>query len=136
MSCSCSSDLHEHSASPQILLSASLSIRTLLKVCCSSPTQRRITNGYLILTHKTEPRECLIKTLTWWFVGTKGYTSLKTLLSARTEWAEPLHQTSPVQSVLSFSNVTLWKYSFPRGVLAVFSQNLSLCRNSHSWLVS
>lgn len=38
-------DLHEHSASPQILLSASLSIRTTAKVWCSSPTKSRIPSG-------------------------------------------------------------------------------------------
>lgn len=56
----------------------------------------------------------------WTFEETSFYKNLKTLPSARTHWAEPLHQRSPGQSVLSFRNAKLWKYSFPTGELAEF----------------
>lgn len=47
-------DLHEHSASPQILLSPSLSIWTSAEVWCSSPTQSRITSGKFMLITRAE----------------------------------------------------------------------------------
>lgn len=43
-------DLLEHSASPQILLSASLSMRMTPAVWCSSPAQRRSSSGEIMLT--------------------------------------------------------------------------------------
>lgn len=46
----------------------------------------------------------------------------KTLLSARTEWAEPLHQRSPGQSVLTF---TLELFISPQGCWLTFFLNFS-----------
>lgn len=47
-------DLLEHSASPQILSSASLSMRMTPAVWCSSPAQRRSSSGEIMLTTRGE----------------------------------------------------------------------------------
>lgn len=62
----------------------------------------------------------------WMFKQTMGSKNPKTLLSARTDWAGPLHQRSSDQSVLRVRNAILWNFSFPTRELA------AICFDSQS----
>lgn len=74
--------------------------------------------------YRPEPRDrcLLVRMWMWTFEWTYGSKNPQTLPSARTEWAEPLHQRLPDQSALSFRNARIWKHSSPTGELADFSQ--------------
>lgn len=126
-------DLLEHSASPQILSSASLSMRMTPAVWCSSPAQRRSSSGEIMLTTREGEGEVVrvdvCGTLMLFKKKKKWEENLQMLLSqGRMGWAR--HRELPDQSVLTCRNAALSRtFHFPQGSW-LNALNLSVPRHS------